>query len=122
MKTLYPYILVSVIFFQSCSNNTLDDISENLIDIPPEIVTYQNIQPIVSQNCIVCHSNPPQNGAPMSLETYLDVKNAVLNRGLLHLISLPEGNTALMPKGGPRLPQASINLFIQWEEDNLLEN
>ncbi len=122
MKTLYPYILVSVIIFQSCSNNTLDDISENLIDIPPEIVTYQNIQPIVSQNCIVCHSNPPQNGAPMSLETYLDVKNAVLNRGLLHLISLPEGNTALMPKGGPRLPQASINLFIQWEEDNLLEN
>ena len=115
------FLLLTSLFL-SCSTKTFDDISQDLTDTIPEIVTYQNIQPIVSQNCITCHSNPPQNGAPMSLETYVEVKEAVLNRGLLTRINLPEGDSGLMPKGGPRLPQSSIDLFIKWNEDGLLEN
>ncbi len=114
--------LISTFFILSCSTKTLDDISEDLTDTIPDVVTYQNIQPIVSQNCIVCHSNPPQNGAPMSLEVFVNVKEAVLNRGLIDRISRSEGADGLMPLGGPRLPQSSIDLFIKWNDDGLLEN
>ncbi len=118
---LFQLTTICLFFLLSCANNTLDDVTEEL-ETTPEIVTYIDVKPIVSGNCISCHSNPPQNGAPMSLETYLDVKNAVLNRDLLNRISLPEGNSNLMPKGGPRLPQSNIDLFNKWNQDGLLEN
>lgn len=108
-------------YLTSCTNSTLDDITSPLIE-EPELVTYQDVNPIVSQNCLACHSNPPQNGAPMSLDTYAALKDAVLNRGLLDRITRQEGDSQLMPKGGPRLPQFKIDLFFSWNEDGLLEN
>ena len=58
----------------------------------------------------------------MSLTTFLDVKNSVENSGLIDRITRNEGAGGLMPLGGPRLPQASIDLIVQWNEDGLLEN
>ncbi|MGB0788528.1 MAG: c-type cytochrome [Marinirhabdus sp.] len=114
-----------LLLFVSCSTTTEDD----LIDAPVndddggvELVTYQDVGPIFENVCTVCHSNPPQNGAPMSLETYTEVRDAVLNQSLLDRISRPEGAPGAMPLGGPRLPQATINEIIQWNEDGLLEN
>ncbi|MBF4519354.1 hypothetical protein D3C87_2000470 [compost metagenome] len=57
----------------------------------------------------------------MSLVTYEQVKNAVLNRGLLTRISLENGDSSLMPQGGPRLPQATIDIINKWNQDGLLE-
>lgn len=57
----------------------------------------------------------------MPLVTFDQVKQAVLNRGLLTRISLENGNSSLMPNGGPRMPQASIDIILQWEKDGLLE-
>jgi hypothetical protein len=58
----------------------------------------------------------------MSLTTFMDVKTSVENRGLLDRITRNEGAGGLMPLGGPRLPQASIDLLVQWDDDGLLEN
>lgn len=107
----------------SCANNTQDDLEPVLPEIEQEeLVTYGDVKLVFDNICTACHSNPPENGAPMSLASYLAVRDAVLNRGLLDRVSRPDGADGLMPLGGPRLPQATIDLLLQWSEDGLLEN
>ncbi|MEM7087792.1 MAG: hypothetical protein AAF489_16540 [Bacteroidota bacterium] len=105
----------------SCSSHTFDDVVEPEV-IEPELVTYQDIKFVFENICTECHSNPPQNGAPMPLVTFDNAREAVLNRGLLDRISRAEGSNGLMPLGGPRLPQGTIDMMVQWNEDGLLEN
>ena len=96
---------------------------DDLIDATPisEVLTYnENVKPIIDNNCIVCHSNPPQNGAPMSLISYENVKYAVQNRNLIGRISSNDP-AFLMPLGGPRLPQNLIDIIVQWNENGLIE-
>lgn len=116
------FIVIGLLLFSSCSSNTYDDVQENDNEQTPELVTYQEVRPILNSACVQCHSNPPQNGAPMSLETFESAREAVLTRGLLNSISIPDGDPGLMPLGGPRLPQNTIDLIFQWEEDGLLNN
>ena len=117
----YLFIALGFIFVSSCTKSTYDDIEADAEPLP-EVVTYLDIKPTIDNICLSCHGNPPENGAPMSLETYDNVKEAVLNRGLLDRINKNEGEDGIMPLGGPRLPQATIDLIFQWEEDGLLEN
>jgi mono/diheme cytochrome c family protein len=111
-----PLILLSL----SCTNHSEDDLIIKIEN--PILVTYeQNVKSIINNNCIICHGSTPSNGAPMSLTTYNQVKDAVLNRGLLDRISRTTGEPGLMPNGGPRLPQQTIDIVIKWNSDGLLE-
>ena len=114
--------IVFIIFLSACTSNTYDDITETESEPAPELVTYQDVKPIIDNACLSCHSNPPQNAAPNPLVSFQNVREAVLNRNLLNRISAPESDGALMPPGGPRLPQTSIDLLVEWEADGLLEN
>ena len=118
---LYLYLAFGFLMITSCSQNTFDDIEADEIPLP-ELVNYQDIKPTIDNICLACHSNPPQNGAPMPLVNYNMVKEAVLNRELLNRISRNPGADGLMPLGGPRLPQQTIDMFFKWEVDGLLEN
>ncbi len=117
-----PKILLVVLCglsITACENDSTDD----LID-PTDIAIArygEHISPIITNNCLMCHSNPPQNGAPMPLTTYANVREAVENRGLIGRISSPEGAPGHMPNGGPRLPQNLIDLIIQWQEQGFHE-
>lgn len=118
-KTLFLFLLFSTLLV-SCTNEN----PTTLIDESPMegLTTYdQNVKTIIDNNCVVCHASVPKNDAPMPLVTFDQVKQAVLNRGLLTRISLENGNSSLMPNGGPRMPQASIDIILQWEKDGLLE-
>jgi uncharacterized membrane protein len=119
-----PKKLFSLLAFSSllmaCSNENPDTLMDNS-PIATSITYKQNVKSIIDNNCISCHAATPRNGAPMSLVTYDQVKNAILNRGLLNRISLNNGNSLLMPQGGPRLPQATIDVVMQWQQDGLLE-
>ena len=119
LKNLFSLLVFSG-FLMACSNDNPDTLME---DIPNEnAVTYkQNVKSIIDNNCISCHAATPVNGAPMSLVTYAQVKNTIQNRGLLNRISLNNGNSLLMPQGGPRLPQTTIDIVAQWQQDGLLE-
>jgi len=117
----YFFLIITAILVIGCTNSTFDDIEEDEESLP-EIITYIEVKPIIDGACLNCHSNPTQNGAPMPLVNYDNVTDAVLNRDLLNKISKNEGEDGLMPLGGPRLPQATIDLIYQWEEDGLLEN
>ncbi|MEH6763961.1 MAG: hypothetical protein V7655_05635 [Aequorivita antarctica] len=112
-------LLCSIMLLMGCTATS----EEDLVDTTPipEIVTYsEGVKPIIDNNCIICHSNPPQNGAPMSLVSYENVKEAVQNRNLIGRIS-SEDPAFSMPFGGPRLPQNLIDIIIQWNEDGLIE-
>ena len=58
----------------------------------------------------------------MSLTTYDEVKNSVLEGNLIGRISRNDGAEGLMPQGGPRLITRFNKYIIQWELDALLEN
>ena len=122
MKKLALFIAIAGIVLTGCTTSTYDDIEPLDQEVGPELVVYEDVKLIIDNACLNCHSSPPQNGAPMSLTTYMDVKTSVENRGLLDRITRNEGAGGLMPLGGPRLPQASIDLLVQWNEDGLLEN
>ena len=108
-------LLLGMFALASCSSNSPDD----LIDakIIPETVTFTNdVQPIINANCIMCHQNPPLNGAPMPMTDYAKVKQAVQDRGLIGRISRAQGTSGMMPNGGTRLPQAKIDIIIKWRD------
>ncbi|WP_298156939.1 hypothetical protein [Flavobacterium sp.] len=119
IKTLFK-LTFATILLTSCNNDSPDDLIDN---VPlPETVTYEaNVKSIITNNCLSCHTAPPVNGAPMQLTTYEDVKNAVLNRGLLNRIARQNGEDGLMPNGGPRMPQQNIDIINQWATDGLPE-
>jgi len=115
------FILVLATLICSCTTHTMDDVMEP-IPLEADPVTFQDVNFVFDNVCQRCHSNPPQNGAPMPLVTYEDVRDAVVNRQLLDRISREEGESGAMPLGGPRLPQTTIDQIFQWNEDGLLEN
>ncbi len=120
MKNKHIIYLLLILSSFSCSYNSEDD----LIDATPipDVVTFENdVKSIIDNNCVLCHSNPPVNGAPISLTSYELVKSAVENNGLIDRISSNDLGF-VMPFGGPRLPQNLIDIIIAWEADGLLEN
>lgn len=112
-------LLPSVLVISSCTNDSESD----LIEAPKsETITYTNyVKAVIDSNCISCHGATPSNGAPMSLNTYSTVKNSVLTEGLLDRISRTQGANGLMPQGGSRLPQTTIDALNKWQTDGLLE-
>jgi len=100
-----------------CSNNSTADLAGPL---PVGNISYaRDIKPIIDSNCLECHKNPPENFAPMPLTTYEFVKDAIVNRPLIDRISRQQGAEGMMPNGGTRLPQSSINLIALWKAQGL---
>jgi len=118
-KSIFIQIFLGIVLV-NCSNDSTSDLFE---PIPEEqVITYvTHIKPIMDNNCVGCHSNPPQNGAPMHLTTYSAVRNAVENQELIERIQSTQPGF-MMPIGGQQLPQNLIDLVIQWEAEGFLES
>ncbi|KGO89490.1 hypothetical protein [Flavobacterium suncheonense] len=111
-------IVFSGFVLSSCTSDSESDLYDGTLQ---ENITYTNdIKPIITENCIMCHSQPPQNGAPMPLTTYTFVKDAVEHRGLLDRVSSTDPNF-WMPFMGERLPQSKIDMLIAWENAGMPE-
>lgn len=107
-----PILVLISITFMSCSEDNVSDLGET--DIPTSISYQNDVRPIIQNNCLNCHGNPTNFGAPNSLTTYENVKASVLNN-LIDRVSRPEGTSGAMPLGGPRLSQNDINIIIAWQ-------
>ena len=119
MKKTLSILTLALLILLSCTHASENDLIEDTV--PNISITYNtDIKPIIDNNCITCHNNPPINGAPMPLLTYNQVKEAVENRNLINRISTNDLGF-VMPLGGPRLPQNLIDLVLQWETDGLAE-
>ncbi len=115
---IFPIVTVLFLLL-GCTNDSESDLTNNTV---PSTVTYTNtIKSIIDNNCISCHGNTPSGGAPMSLTTYQNVKDAVINRGLIDRISRVQGASGMMPLGGTRMPQSSINQVIDWKNNGFTQ-
>ncbi|MGN7808260.1 c-type cytochrome [Flavobacterium sp. KACC 22758] len=113
------YIFLSGILLSlyGCESNTYESLEE------PEVivgkVTYNaNAKAIIDANCIACHAS---GGTLKPLETYAQVRDAMLNTDLLDRIQRQNGTPGQMPRAG-RMSQDKINTILQWNADGLLEN
>ena len=121
MKTKFLTTILGVLFALSCTSVSEEDLIESTPIPPEDTINYvSHIKTIIDNNCISCHTNPPENGAPMPLLTYDNVREAVENRDLIARIS-SDNLGFLMPFGGPRLPQNLIDTIILWEANGLEE-
>jgi len=93
----------------ACSNDSDDDMTPP--PPPPNDVTYANdVKAIIDGRCLTCHGNPTANGAPMSLTTFDEVKNAVQSRGLIGQV---ENGT--MPPTGSDLTSSQVQTIKDWQ-------
>ena len=113
---LVIYILFATGIIAGCTNESSSDLVAN--PVLNDITYLSNIKSIIDNNCTSCHATAPINGAPMPLTTFNEVKDAVLNRGLINRISRPQGESGLMPTGA-RLPQTTIDIILQWQQEGL---
>ncbi|WP_291131352.1 hypothetical protein [Flavobacterium sp. UBA7682] len=116
---LISFLFLGTVLVSSCTNDSSADLSD--IDELDEVTYTNTVKSIIDNNCIMCHAATPVNGAPMSLTTYENVKQAVLNRGLLNRISRAQGEPGMMPNGGTRLPQPVIDQVQAWANQGLIE-
>lgn len=114
-KVVYFFASFIVLCMCSCGG---DDMTEPVPNSSGKITYNGNVKNIINNNCTECHGNPTTQGAPMSLTTYSQVKNALETRGLIARI-----NNASNP-----MPQAGLmstnnrTIIQQWQDDGLLEN
>jgi mono/diheme cytochrome c family protein len=113
------YIYLSGIIFSlySCESTTYESLEEPAV-IVGEVTYTANVKSIIDQNCIGCHAS---GSGLRPLETYSQVKDAVLNTNLLDRIQRQNGTPGQMPQAG-RMSQDRINTILQWNTDGLLEN
>lgn len=113
MKTNICLLLSVFALLSSCTSDSESDlVNPN----PSSTITYNNsIKSIMNTNCISCHGTTPVNGASISLMTYQNVKDAVLNYDLIEKISKAQGSSGMMPYGETRLPQSKIDEVINWK-------
>ncbi|WP_395077701.1 c-type cytochrome [Flavobacterium sp.] len=118
MKQSFVFSILIVLTIFGCTNDNSNTLSEPVT--PTGILTYNNsVKAIIDNNCISCHGTVPTNNAPFSLTTYADVKLNISET--IVRISRANGAVGIMPKGGSRLPQASIDAVIKWQADGLLQ-
>ena len=118
--TRYIFIMTLAFFVISCTNASENDLIDQ---VDPEVViTYsEQIKPIFDSNCVACHSNPAINGAGVPLTTLSEVQSSIENTNLIDRINRQSGEGGFMPLGGSRIPQASIDLIIQWQTEGFAE-
>ncbi len=122
MKKNAIYLMAPLLFlvFNACSNDSEDDLTDQMQNQDP--ITYSDdVKTIIDNNCLNCHQSPPVNGANTSLLIYENVRSGVENNNLINRISAQAGQSGAMPLGGPRLPQSSIDIIVQWQTDGYIE-
>lgn len=118
-KLVYYFFLFVYLLSTSCSSDSENDLVDP--NDLPETITYSNtIKAIISNNCIRCHSDPTENGAPFPLTNYNQVLTRAESGILLTAISRQTGESRAMPTSG-RMPQSTIDLVEQWINNGFIE-
>lgn len=115
MKNIISVFAIGLLTL-SCTNDSESDLIDN--ETTTTVSYTEDVKPIMESNCVSCHGNTPSNGASVSLNTYDNVKNAILNNALINRISKDQSDPELMPLGGSRLPQTTIDKIAQWETED----
>jgi len=115
MKKIYVLAIVALaILFQYCATTKTAPVKP----VAVSKVTYvSNVQPVLIKNCSPCHF-PPQ-GTKKALNTYLAAKGEIDD--IIEAIKKNPGERGFMPSKHAKLSDSTINVFVQWKNDGLLE-
>lgn len=106
MKKIIICLVVMIgLIAASCESNTYEEISVKM-----ENPTYvANVKPIITENCISCHASG--SGQTPYLETYDEIKDAIVNGNLIQKIEAPSGQGMPISE---RMSQANIDIINGW--------
>ena len=83
-----------------------------------QAVTYEaNVAPVLTASCTPCHFPPKGNKEP--LNTYAAAKEHIDD--MIERIQKNPGDKGFMPFKHPKLSADTIQVFVQWKADGLLE-
>ncbi|TSE10867.1 MULTISPECIES: hypothetical protein [Aquimarina] len=116
-------LLLTVIFCFNCSSSDdtepMPDGGPDTNPNPNKITTYDaDVKAIIDGQCLRCHTIPLAEGATFPMRNFQETIDGV-NRDLVLFVQSSGAN--VMPPSG-RLPQATIDIILDWEADGFLEN
>ncbi|MDQ6756683.1 MAG: hypothetical protein M3004_07085 [Bacteroidota bacterium] len=112
MKKLFTILILLTPFaLQFCSS------SKNAIKTQPKITYTGSVQPIMIANCSPCHF--PPKGNKKAYDNYNAVKGDIDE--ILKRISRNPTDRGFMPFKQHKLSDSTINVFVQWKNDGLVE-
>jgi len=98
--------LLLCICFSGCEKNVEEDHENNSVDCSVVKAYYtENVAPILSSNCIGCHSA----SADLPLDSYTNVYSAIKSGNVLDRVN--RDDELLMPQGGPKLLQPNLDIL-----------
>jgi hypothetical protein len=111
-KMIVIVSLLVVALFQFCSSGKKAQVAI------PKVTYTANVQPLIVMNCSPCHI--PPKGNKEALNTYETAKSN-LDSMIARMQKNPD-EKGFMPFKHPKLSDSTINVFVQWKADGLLEN
>lgn len=103
---------------QGALNYSCDNVNESCDTVDMKYIN--DISPILSVNCVGCHSGSSPKGG-IDLSTYSNVKIMADNGKLMGAINHTIGFVA-MPQGGAKLNDCKIAKFNNWIQNGALNN
>ena len=110
-KIIVVLMLSSAAFLQYCSP------AKKAQKSTPKINYEAHVQPVIANHCSPCHI--PPKGNKEALHTYEGAKKYIDES--IRRIQLNPGERGFMPFKHPKLPDSTIQVFVQWKNDGLLE-
>ncbi len=105
-------ICIIITTFQFCSA------SRKAAKEPAKVTYVGNMQSLVQTNCSPCHFPPKGNKKP--LDSYAALSQSI-NEVIVRINKNP-GEKGFMPFKHAKLSDSTINVFVLWQKDGLLEN
>lgn len=115
MKKAFLFVLffTTVVVFEFCSSSKKAQKS-----VATSSTTYDaKIQNIVATNCSPCHVG---DGAKQKrLDNYDAVKGHI--NDIIRRIQLNPGDKGFMPMRHPKLPDSTIQVFVNWRNEGMVQ-
>jgi gluconolactonase len=92
-------------------------VEAGVLDSGPIVPTWnEDIAPIVLRRCVLCHSDPPNNGAPMPLVQYLDTQARSAFGFYFDRMAERVSNPyrPMPPPGLPSLTPQEVQAIVDW--------
>ena len=107
MKNTITIPLLLCICFSGCEKN----VEEDHVDCSVVETYYnENVAPILSSNCIGCHSGGTAS-AGLHLDSYTSVYSAIKSGNILDRVNRNNGDNGFMPQGGQKLSNANLEIL-----------
>lgn len=107
------FLLIIPVILQFCST------TKNTVTKKAPSLTYtKDIKPLMLAHCTPCHF--PPKGNKKAYDNYLAVKTDI--DFIISRIQKNPGEKGFMPFKHAKLSDSTINVFVNWKKEGLLEN